>query len=226
MTKFKICGLRDAGNALAAAESGADFLGFALIPGVRRQLTLEQARAVIDEYRASFGNGGPKLVGLFLDQPVEFVNRAVRECGFDMAQLCGGEPPEYWERIDAPVIRQIKVRDGGPLESSVTETEGRIAEVEAARQTPHLDKHVDGHPGGGTGLSFDWRIAGELAPLHDFLLAGGLTPENVQRAIALAHPWGVDVSSGVETDGVKDARKIRAFAKAVKAADSNRAGPG
>ena len=221
MTRFKICGLRDSGNALVAAEAGADFLGFVFVEGVRRQLTLEQTKAIVDEYRDSFGDGGPKLVGLFLDQPIELVNRAVEECGLDMAQLCGEESPKYWATVAAPVIKQIKVRDDDPRKRPVSETESRIMGVESAGQTPQLDKHIDGHVGGGTGVAFDWNIASELAPRHDFLLAGGLNPENVRQAIGVVHPWGVDVSSGVETEGVKDARKIRAFADAVKQADSN-----
>ena len=221
MTRFKICGLRDSGNALVAAEAGADFLGFVFVEGVRRQLTIEQAKAIVNEYRASYGDGGPKLVGLFLDQPIELVNQAVEECGLDIAQLCGDEPPEYWAKVAVPVIKQIKVHDDGPRERSVAETESRIAGVESAHQTAQLDKHIDDHVGGGTGVAFDWAIASDLAPRHDFLLAGGLTPENVGRAIDLVRPCGVDVSSGVETDGVKDASRIKAFAEAVKQADSN-----
>ena len=78
-----------------------------------------------------------------------------------------------------------------------------------------LDKHVDGLLG-GTGRAFDWEVAGEIARSHEILLAGGLTPNNVADAISIARPWGVDVSSGVETDGVKDVAKIRAFAREVK----------
>lgn len=221
MTKFKICGLQDAHHARIAAEVGADFIGFVFVPGVRRQITLKQAKSILSEYRTSFDEGGPKLVGLFLNQSVKFVNRIADECRLDIVQLCGNEPPEYWCQVIVPIVKQIKVRDYSTHEQSVAETEIQIVRVESAQQIPLLDKHVNDHVGGGTGLSFDWNIATALAPRHDFLLAGGLKPSNVQQAIARVNPWAVDVSSGVETNGVKDSEKIKDFAVAVRVADSS-----
>ena len=93
----------------------------------------------------------------------------------------------------------------------------QIEEVAAAGYMAMLDKYEQGSLG-GTGRTFDWRIAGELASRYDLILAGGLTPDNVGRAVAEVGPWGVDVSSGVETDGVKDAAKIRRFAQEVRRA--------
>ena len=215
MTKLKICGLRDPHSALVAAESGADLLGFNFVPGVRRQLTLGQGMAIVAEYRRFRGEGGPGLVGLFADQPVERVNHIVGECGLEYAQLCGDETPEYWSRVAVPVIRQIKVHDEGPLADAVVETEKRVREVLSEGHVPLLDRYEKGALG-GTGASFDWRIAQELSDRHRALLAGGLNPDNVRAAIAEVGPWGVDVSSGVETDGVKDAGKIKAFAEAVR----------
>ena len=224
MTKFKICGLRNAESALIAAESGADFLGFAFVPGVRRQLTLGQGRSIIAEYRHRRGRGGPRLVGLFADQPVERVNHVVAECGLDLAQLCGDETPDYWRRIAVPVIRQVKVRDDGSLARVIAETEERVREVTSEGQTALLDRYEKGALG-GTGVTFDWRVARELASGHDFLLAGGLSPDSAATAIAEVGPWGVDVSSGIETGGVKDLRKIEAFARAVREADARAGDP-
>ena len=219
MTKLKICGLRDAEHALVAADEGADFLGFNFVPGVRRQLTEEQARSIIAAYRRERGAGGPRLVGLFADQPLDEVNAIVRGCGLDLAQLCGSEPLEYWQGVAVPIIRQVKVRDDGSGRQSIAaDTLQRVEEVVSDGHTPLLDKYEKG-AFGGTGRSFDWRLAREVAERHDVVLAGGLTPENVGRAITEAAPWGVDVSSGVETDGVQDAAKIERFAKAVRHAD-------
>lgn len=218
MTSFKICGLRDPGNALVAAKAGADFLGFNFVPGARRQLGEDEAREVIQEYRRSFGKDGPRLVGLFATQPIDDVNRIIRRCGLDLAQLCGDEPPEYWDQVNASVIRQIKVRDEAPRPDVTAEVHDRIAEVVAGEHVPLLDKREPGSLG-GTGRSFDWRIAQEVSGDFEIVLAGGLTADNVGGAIETVHPWGVDVSSGVETNGTKDPAKIRAFAEAVKQSD-------
>ena len=218
MTKLKICGLRDADNAIVAAEAGADFLGFNFVPGARRQLSIDRAQSIILDYRRRRGEGGPELVGLFADQPVEEVGEVVRRCGLDMAHLCGTEPIEYWRALSVPIIKQIKVHDEGPVEKAAAETLRQVGEVVSEGHIAMLDKYVAG-VSGGTGKTFDWRIAAEVARRHGFLLAGGLNPDNVGQAIGTALPWGVDVSSGVETDGAKDPQKIAAFAEAVRRTD-------
>lgn len=215
MTQIKICGLRDAGNALVAARAGADLLGFVFVEGVRRQLQVGEAARVIEEYRESHGPGGPKLVGLFADQSEQFINAAVRECGLDLVQLCGDEPPALWSALDAGVIRQVKVRDDVPRKAAVDEARRKVSEAVSAGHMAQLDKYHAGSLG-GTGLSFDWAVAEQIAGEFEVLLAGGLTPQNVAAAIEVVHPWGVDVSSGVETDGLKDPSKIAAFAKAAR----------
>ena len=217
MTKFKICGLRDADNALVAANAGADFLGLNFVPGVRRRITPEQALSIVERLRSTLGERVPTLVGLFANQRVDEVNEIVERCGLDLAQLCGDEPREYWDEVAAPVIRQIKVRDDIPKEAAVETAARQIEEVIGSGHTPMLDKYERGALG-GTGRTFDWRVASELASRYDLVLAGGLTPDNVARAIAEVGPWVVDVSSGVETDGVKDAAKIRRFAQEVRRA--------
>ena len=218
MTLFKICGFRDPDSAVVAAESGASFLGFVFVEGVRRQLLPERGAEVISEYRKAAGNDGPKLVGLFANQPADFIDSVVELCGLDYAQLCGDEPPDFWDGLSVPVIRQIKVRDDLDKPDAVTLA---VRHVEVALDAGHLallDKHVAGYLG-GTGFSFDWEIAREIARDHKVLVAGGLNPENVPQAIRVARPWGVDVSSGVESNGQKDPVKIKAFATAVGTAD-------
>ena len=213
MTRLKICGLRDPVDALVAVESGADFLGMNFVPGVRRQITPERALKIIAAVRAKPGSNGPRLVGLFANQPLDDVNDVVRRCGLDMVQLCGDEPPEYWARVDADVIKQIKVRD-----DSLCDTLSSVERIVEAGHIAMLDKYAKGALG-GTGLTFDWNIAQEVAGRFSMMLAGGLTPDNVARAIAKVSPWGVDVSSGVETDGDKNPIKIRRFASEVARAN-------
>ena len=213
MTRFKICGLRDPANAQVVVESGANFIGMVFVPGVRREITPERALEIVAAVRAKPGSKGPRLVGLFANQPLDDVNNIVRRCGLDMVQLCGDEPPEYWARVEADVIKQIKVRD-----DSLGDTLASVKTVVEAGHTAMLDKYEKGALG-GTGLTFDWDIAREVAERFPIMLAGGLTPDNVARAIAKVSPWGVDVSSGVENDGDKDPIKIRGFASEVARAD-------
>ncbi len=217
MTRVKICGLRDADSAAAAADAGADYLGFVFVEGVRRQLTPAQGARVIEGYRASRGAGsGPGLVGLFANQPAGFVNEVARECGLDCVQLCGDEGPDYWRLIEPAVIRQVRVRSGAPDAGDRT-----IERVEAVLGAGHRALLDSDEPGqlGGTGRAFDWSIARRVAAGRDIVLAGGLTPQTVGDAIRAVRPWGVDVSSGVETGGDKDHAKVRAFVAAARRAD-------
>ena len=213
MTSLKICGLSQADDALLAAELGADFLGFVFVPGVRRQLSEERAKAIIQEYRGRMSGGGPRLVGLFANQTVADVNRTVGICGLDLAQLCGDEPPEFWEQVEAPIIRQIKVREEASRDETVATVMRNIDEVVSRGHMALLDSHERGSLG-GTGLTFDWSIAAEVASHSDFLLAGGLTPDNVDTAIEAVSPWGVDVSSGVETNGSERRKEDRCLCRA------------
>ncbi|MCY4529649.1 MAG: phosphoribosylanthranilate isomerase [Chloroflexi bacterium] len=217
MMRFKICGLRDVDSALVAADAGAEFLGFAFVHGVRRQLTLEQGRDIIPHVADEFGENRPGLVGLFADQDIEEVNRIIEACGLDYAQLCGSEEPDYWDRVEAKVFKQIKVKPLASEQETVESVLAQVNEVVSRDGIAHLDAYKKG-AFGGTGHTFDWSIAARVAQEHDVVLAGGLSPDNVATAIRQADPWMVDVSSGVETDGVKDHAKIHAFADAVRSA--------
>ena len=217
MTKLKICGLREVGHAVATAEAGADFLGFVFVPGVRRQLDADYARDVVRQLRETKGNSTPTLVGLFADQPLEEVNRILAYCSLDMAQLCGSEPPDYWSEVDRPVLKQLKVDDAGPSVEAIERLASQVNEVVSRGHICMLDAYEQGAKG-GTGRTFDWAVAAEVARHFPIMLAGGLTPGNAAEAIETVRPWGVDVSSGVETHGTKDVQKIRAFAHGVKGA--------
>jgi len=196
-----------------ARENGASFLGFVFVHGVRRQITLDVALEILNDYRSEFNPGGPALVGLFANQNVEEVNEIIEACDLDYAQLCGSEPESYWNKVDVDVIKQVKIGVSNTSETINAELE----KIYRAGCLPLLDKYEKGSLG-GTGLSFDWEMVSEFNLSEKFLLAGGLNPENVIDAIRISHPWGVDVSTGVETEGDKDPQKILSFAEAVKTA--------
>lgn len=210
--RIKICGLRSAEAATAAADAGADFLGFNFVDGVRRQLQPEQGAQIIAEYKRDRGSSNaPGLVGLFRNQDADWVNEISTSAGLDYVQLNGEEDDAYIAKMNLPIFRQVRVKQGTtPLDLD------RLV-------SPHLNAgrlvlldHYDKATPGGSGKSFDWAIAVAVANRDNVLLAGGLDPENVGSAIAQLSPWGVDVSSGVETDGVKDPDRIRAFISAVR----------
>lgn len=207
-TTVKICGVRTLGDALAAAEAGADYIGMVFVPCRRRRIEPEAARAITDGLR-SLGPDAPKAVGLFGDQPLDEVLRTIGAAGLDCTQLCGEESLDYCRTVldRVGVIKVLHVSDDDVADAVAA----RIDAYAAAGCTVTLDSQVAGLHG-GTGRSFDWSIAVELAQVgRRFLLAGGLTPVNVAEAVAAVRPWGVDVSSGVETEGVQDRSKIREF---------------
>jgi indole-3-glycerol phosphate synthase/phosphoribosylanthranilate isomerase len=218
VVKVKICGLMRAEEAIVAARAGADFLGVVFVPGRRRRVSAQQARAVVDAVRATAQASMPKLVGLFADQPLDEVNHTIEETGLDTAQLCGKESLDYSRQIKADVIKVFHVPAGADSETASRDLYQRMRPYLQAGHTVTLDRMVEGLQG-GTGESFDWNIASKIAAAgHRFILAGGLTPGNVSKAIAAAHPWGVDVSSGVETNGAKDHDKIQRFVKEARRA--------
>lgn len=215
LTKVKICGLRSAAAAEVAALAGADFLGFVFVEGVRRQLQASEGAAIINQYRASIENleVKPAVVGLFRDQGLSWVNSLSEQVGLDYLQLNGEEDDTYMRSVNRRVIRQVRVRP----ETTRTELSAEVERHLGAGRIVLLDKYDAKVPGGG-GVSFDWKVAEGIANREGVLLAGGLNPENVKDAITLLQPWGVDISSGVETNGVKDHDKIRAFIKAAREA--------
>ena len=219
MLRVKICGVQEASDALLAAEAGADFVGLVFVPERRRRLSEDAAKRIVAKLRGSHGTA-PKVVGLFADQELAEVNRVIRSCGLDMAQLCGDEGLEYCARVDVPVIKVIHVSGTGAVHEVVPALSEKILALGELGHLVTLDRRVDGVQG-GTGESFNWDIAQKLSTMGlEFLLAGGLTPENVGEAVRVARPWGVDVSSGVETEGAKDAEKIKAFVRAARGASS------
>ena len=210
ITKVKICGIRNPEDAQAAAEAGADFIGLVFVPERHRRLEPEAAGAIVAELKGSLAMA-PSVVGLFANQPLEEVNSIIEACGLDMAQLCGAESLDYCQQISAAVIKVLHIPDSSSSRGQTGELAGSIKSHRDAGNLVTLDRLVEGLQG-GTGEGFDWDIAAQLSRRgNSFLLAGGLSPENVAEAVATVRPWGVDVSSGVETGGVKDHDKIREF---------------
>jgi phosphoribosylanthranilate isomerase len=204
----KICGNRAPALCRLAVETGADLLGFIFVPGVKRQIEVELAAECIQE--AKRGADRQLLaVGVFVDEEPATVNRYGRVAELDLVQLHGSERPESLAEIDVPVVKVVRPK---PAETQ-DDIESQIASYALAENAP-IAYLIDGfavRQQGGLGVRADWNVAAELAKNFPIILAGGLTPENVGSAIEKVCPIGVDVSSGVETDGVRDPKKIERF---------------
>lgn len=207
MTLVKICGLRRVEDALTASAAGAGMLGLVFAPS-RRQIDPEVARELVAEVKRTSCS---KVVGVFVNaEPVE-INRIARLCHLDYAQLSGNETDDSVDALDVPAIQVFHVGPNGVD----TDLAHRV-EVSAAAMV--LLDTAEKHSYGGTGRPFSWN--GQARIQRPFLLAGGLHLRNVADAIRLMDPWGLDVSSGVETDGTKDAQKMKDFIVRVRELDS------
>jgi len=215
MTFIKICGIKTEEQALGAAATGADYIGmvFANSP---RQITPAAAIKIT----AAIKKQSPrvKTVGVFVNMPAPIVQKLVDTCGLDWAQMHGDEPWEYCLELARPVIQVARVaRNYSPEFISNNFEYGK--KLLAGRELLFmLDTSVK-DKFGGTGKTFDWSQARAIAAKYQVIVAGGLNPENVTAAIEMLQPWGVDVSSGVETEGMKDMGKIEKFIRAVREAD-------
>ncbi len=239
MTLVKICGIREPRHAVAAADAGVDFVGV-IFATSRRQVSVEQAQAVARALGASQATAEappaeaardarwfrrwarsienllwrkrPLLVGVFADAEPETINSIAESCGLDLVQLSGHEAWGMCLEIGRPVIKAIRVSASASARSIL----GTMRPGTAALCL--LDSDVEGVLG-GSGRTFDWELARGVAARRPIILAGGLTPKNVSEAVLQVRPWAVDVSSGVETDGLKDVAKIRAFVAAAREAN-------
>jgi phosphoribosylanthranilate isomerase len=240
MTRVKICGCMKIADARAAADAGADFIGILFAPSSRRRVSPEEAALIVralgtplreiehDEppplhpgrfpaARDWFAHGAealdrmlarkrPLVVGVFEDQPIEEVNEIADEAGLDLIQLSGDEPWADCLLANRPVIKAVRETPGMTADDVRTRIEGDAA----------IAVMLDASSGSGT--VGNWANATVLAAEMPIWLAGGLAAANVAGAITQVRPWAVDVSSGVETAGAKDAAKIAAFVDAVRGA--------
>ncbi len=217
MTRVKICGIRDKTRALAAVEAGADFIGLVFAPSKRRVIPAK-AREIADAVKKS--SDTTKLVGVFVNAPASDVNKLADFCALDWVQLSGDESWEYCLEIFKPVIKAIRVGQQSPKELCADLRAGGKL-LSPKNFIALLDSLVAGKYG-GTGESFDWSLAQQVIKRFPVIIAGGLNPKNVAQLIETVRPWGVDVSSGVETGGVKDIAKIRTFIELVRKVDERR----
>jgi phosphoribosylanthranilate isomerase len=209
----KICGIRTCEDALAAVEAGADMLGFNFYPPSPRYLAPDECARIVGELRCSMDHR-LALVGVFVNTPVAEVVSILDECGLDLAQLHGDEGPEVLAALSTRGFKAI--RPGSEGEAGAQLAAYRRAAVEPPGIL--LDASAAGLYG-GSGVTADWTVAAKMARLTPLLLAGGLNPDNVGRAVLAVRPWGVDVASGVESaPAVKDAAKMRVFVERGKTA--------
>lgn len=200
MTKIKLCGLSRLEDIEAANRLQPDYVGFVFWPESRRAVTPAQAARLKAALDPSI-----RAVGVFVNEDPETVAQLLAAGIIDLAQLHGRESPAYLRLLagftSRPFIQAFRVK--GP------------ADMDRAEKS--TADHLLLDAGAGEGKVFDWSLLRGFP--RPYLLAGGLTPENVGEAIDALHPWGVDVSSGIETNGTKDPEKMNAFIAAVRRAD-------
>jgi phosphoribosylanthranilate isomerase len=201
MTLIKICGLKTPDDVRYVNESGPDYAGFVFAEESRRKITADDARML-----RSMMNDEIVSVGVFVDQPMELITGLVKDGTIGVVQLHGREDNEFIETVRkstcVPIIKAFKIENSN--------------DVEMARST-NADIIMLDNGRGGTGMTFDWSFTKEMG--RPFFMAGGLNPDNISEAIRSSHPFAVDVSSGVETDGRKDRSKILQFIQSVKDQD-------
>ena len=197
MTKIKFCGLTGDCDIDAANELRPEYVGFVFAPKSKRYVTPERAAELKSRLEA-----GIKAVGVFVNDDLYHVAELLDRGVIDIAQLHGSEDEEYIRHLrqltGKPIIRAFRIK-----------TAEDIAEAEKCTAD-----HVLLDSGAGTGEVFDWKLIKNMK--RPYFLAGGLSPDNVENAVEQLSPYAVDVSSGIETDGVKDKAKMAAFAAAVR----------
>jgi phosphoribosylanthranilate isomerase len=196
----KICGITRSQDAELAAGLGASALGFVFWPGSPRSVSAEKARSIAANVPAAV-----LKVGVFVDQPVGEVDRIMDEAALDVAQLHGHESPEYCRHLRRSVFKAVAMLENGT--ATIADFDSDVVLL--------VDAH-DPERFGGTGRTISWDSARQIAATRRTILAGGLNAANVKLAVRSVRPYGVDVSSGVESaPGLKDPNRLRAFFEAL-----------
>jgi phosphoribosylanthranilate isomerase len=219
-TRVKICGCTSAADIALAVDAGADAVGVILAERSERRVGIERFRDIAHAVPAFV-----QLVAVFVDPPASLVDEALKSGA--IPQFHGDEPAEACEAFAAgPYLKAFHVAE------SQSAVEPRLAYgtdhfAGFARPYEHatwlFDAAGDDGRSGGTGRTFAWEVARQLAAQRRFVVSGGLTPQNVGDCVRTVRPYAVDVRSGVETNGVKDPEKVRAFVRAVREADAEMA---
>ena len=207
MTAIKICGCTSRGNVELAMAWGANYVGFILAPSARR-IELRDAAEIARDLPSSV-----IPVAVLVNPTLDDVAEIVRAIPRVQIQLSGDEAPSFVASIQAPVIKSIHVAAANADAAQLHLECNRFASARILFDTKIGEAY------GGTGQTFAWDAIADVVRVRDVFIAGGLTAENVATCIAAVHPFGVDVRSGVETDGQKDPVKVHAFCKAVKDVD-------
>lgn len=211
IVRIKICGLRTREDVAAVNAVLPEYTGFIFDPARKRYIAPKRA----EELRREL-DPGIRPVGVFVNAGTEGILEALRWCRLDMVQLHGEESDEEIQELRSAAREAFPDRTLTVVKAFCVDTREDVRRAEASA----ADMILLDHGMGGTGECFDWSLLKECR--RSFFLAGGLTPGNVAPAIASAEPWGVDASSSLETDGHKDAEKIRRFVAAVRGQDSAR----
>lgn len=211
MTLVKICGITNIEDAQVAADAGADMLGFIFYPPSQRYVTAEHARTIMDAIRDM--RYAIRAVGVFVNEPLAQVQAILDAARLDLAQLHGKESPEIVQALGSRAYKSIQAND---LDTAQALMANYRSAVNGNRPAFIADAPPAKLPG-GNGIVADWSVAREIAKQFPILLAGGLNVENVQEAIEIVQPYGVDVSSGVErVPGLKNHARVREFISRTK----------
>lgn len=199
--KLKICGITRLADARYCAAAGADYLGFIQHPDSPRYIEPAAAKDIIDWVY------GPQPVGVFVNRTAAEINAVVEEAGFALAQLHGDESPQVCADVDVPVIKAVRIG----TDSSPDDLSAFFEQYDGVADYFLLDSRSEG-AFGGSGTTFDWRLAAASQGENRIFLAGGIRADNVAEAVETVSPFAVDVSSGVEeSPGIKEFEKIDAF---------------
>ncbi len=194
--KIKICGITREEDAMLCADEGADFIGLIFAERSKRAVTVERARAIAGSLQGH--RSRPKIVGVFVDETPRAVNEMVDAVGLDLVQLHGDESDAECAAMSVPVIKGMRVGQ------SLPETTGHRSASWLLFDT------LDSRQSGGTGRRFDWSLLESWRRDRPFFLSGGLTTEDIARAMSQVRPDGIDIASGVESSpGIKDHDKVR-----------------
>jgi len=199
--KVKVCGMTNLDDVLSAVDAGADALGFIFYKKSPRSVNMKIVSEIVSKLPPFVD-----AVGVFVNETADKINKIADRCKLDKVQLHGDESPAFCRKIKRKVIKAIRIKD---LQS--------VKQLSGYSVSGFLLDTFSEDNYGGTGKIFDWNLAHPAKKYGPIILAGGLTPDNVKKAIQIARPYGVDACSGIESrPGVKDHKKMRTFIKNVK----------